>query len=1115
MPPTPDPGPPWDEWAAAIEENKLDVVKKLIPEVQAEWEDGVNRAGPAEAPCEGGRGLHLAVAALWTTMSKVLLAAGADVNARDAEGRTPLMRACMYAEGPRKHLVDALMGHPGFDVYATCSLGRTALHYAALMGHKGAVIDILEYVGRTRGPAGRRAAAERQKAFMKARDRAGDAPLQLAVRGGSGRVAGELLCRGAAGNNLEWVSNNAGYTVYHEMENLEAGVKKEVASWLSHLAWVIDPATRKESLPWKEEPLPAPEADKTGMTDLPPVAGSILGKGLLLTRFTDEVDAEAYLKSIELEAYVSACEAWGETTEGNREPVKKIIREFLQTDHVVPPPTHRVRLHEIGEDMTIVAQLPKETLLPGAPQFNPDGSVVGYAVGESLKLFDVATVTAKPEPPVDEVAQIIAAAKEKGPLQLPEDPESEEEEEGNAEGNAEGNEEAPAVAPEEDGEVAASTQPEEDAGPSLEEIVLGGYVLPEFEKPEEPVEEVEPEPVGVLSGHSGVVTCWAWAPDGKRLASCSTSGEIKVWAGSKDAKNDDAWTFECSATYMFRSEDGVAVVEADEDAAQEEAKEEAETAETAEAEVSEGGAEQDAEAEAETTEVEEVSAVEPITGICWTDDGGRLAVCSGTVLEEWDVAKGERLGSMSLLVAEDVEEGSTGNIPPTPPTGGPTSAARDAADAPPPADEESPGALEVSPAFIAYCKGGRVLASASGSRVSLWHTATGTEPHARIVTSFNTDLSLSRISALCWSADALKLTAAGLDGDGHKVLVQWNMTPAVQATTPVDPKQKPPPVKKGEEPPPPPMTLEGLASHTFSYVVVANEDPPSEKELAKAAAKEAMKRAAAEQRLACSYPGITADIKAMKKLRAAPKPVERVLNLVQRFLDGMFAELTWAAATKAMTTPAKFIARLAALDPSTLSPLAVQVVAKELRTDAEIAPSVLAEKNGTKVAAGLCYWCAAVVDGFYASDVKLYSPKRALACQPRQLAAFAGQLTAQVDVEVEDPAEKDSCGLYQTSTNSHLVSLSASGQARLFHGVTHDVIFDTAVDLVEEPEEPADPTSIKPKPDIPPHLGCVALVMIAGGIVPNFPPPWGLDRSKPETWPSKPKPKEKKTKAKK
>jgi ankyrin repeat protein len=105
-----------------------------------------------------------------------LLAAGADANARDQYGSTPLHSAVSWGD---REIASLLLDH-GADVHARGWEGWTPMHTAAGMGNPGVIGLLLD-----RG------------AEIDARDNAGWTPLHLAARLGRAEVASYLLDHGA------------------------------------------------------------------------------------------------------------------------------------------------------------------------------------------------------------------------------------------------------------------------------------------------------------------------------------------------------------------------------------------------------------------------------------------------------------------------------------------------------------------------------------------------------------------------------------------------------------------------------------------------------------------------------------------------------------------------------------------------------------------------------------------------------------------------------------------------------------------------------------------------------------------------------------------------------
>lgn len=177
---------------AAADSDRL-VVMLLAAGADAEARDRLGRTPLAVAAASG----HVA-------KLRALVAAGANKNARDSAGRTPLMTAAaggpalwrpyrdLVSSGANMDLQDAdgmtalmLASRAGFDDTAMLLItegaaldvrdarGRTALHHAAAQGHDRMVGDLLQ-----------------TGANARTADALGRTPLMAAVRGGSYDVAG-------------------------------------------------------------------------------------------------------------------------------------------------------------------------------------------------------------------------------------------------------------------------------------------------------------------------------------------------------------------------------------------------------------------------------------------------------------------------------------------------------------------------------------------------------------------------------------------------------------------------------------------------------------------------------------------------------------------------------------------------------------------------------------------------------------------------------------------------------------------------------------------------------------------------------------------------------------
>ena len=163
-----------------------------------------------EADKYGETRLHMAAAWGSPAVVKVLLDAGADLEARAEGGATPLHMAAEWSQSPAvvKALLDA-----GADLEARAEGGATPLHMAAEWSQSPAVVKALLDAG----------------ADLEARNEDGEIPLhRAAVRGYSPAVVGVLL---DAGTDLE-ARNEDGETparvgsrsVYYAMKRLFKGL---------------------------------------------------------------------------------------------------------------------------------------------------------------------------------------------------------------------------------------------------------------------------------------------------------------------------------------------------------------------------------------------------------------------------------------------------------------------------------------------------------------------------------------------------------------------------------------------------------------------------------------------------------------------------------------------------------------------------------------------------------------------------------------------------------------------------------------------------------------------------------------------------------------------------
>jgi ankyrin repeat protein len=93
----------------------------------------------AEGDPGEARPLHLAAIVDQPDVARLLIERGAALEARDAEGRTPLMVAAAFATND----IGALLLRAGADIEAVDTLGRAPIHHAAMSGDADLILMLL------------------------------------------------------------------------------------------------------------------------------------------------------------------------------------------------------------------------------------------------------------------------------------------------------------------------------------------------------------------------------------------------------------------------------------------------------------------------------------------------------------------------------------------------------------------------------------------------------------------------------------------------------------------------------------------------------------------------------------------------------------------------------------------------------------------------------------------------------------------------------------------------------------------------------------------------------------------------------------------------------------
>ncbi|KAI5073620.1 hypothetical protein GOP47_0011633 [Adiantum capillus-veneris] len=160
----------------------------------------------------------------------LLLEMGAESNARNAYGQTPLMFAC---KGGNALCVEQLLHHSADALAFEAVSGRTCLHIACRQGHHECVVKVLEAA--RNGPI---SATWGFTSFVNVRDQNGAIPLHMAARAGHAEIVRLLLNHGAL---ISAVTCTSTYGPGHGSTPLHCAAKSGSLSCVEELlAWGAD-----------------------------------------------------------------------------------------------------------------------------------------------------------------------------------------------------------------------------------------------------------------------------------------------------------------------------------------------------------------------------------------------------------------------------------------------------------------------------------------------------------------------------------------------------------------------------------------------------------------------------------------------------------------------------------------------------------------------------------------------------------------------------------------------------------------------------------------------------------------------------------------------------------